>query len=61
MKNVLCIVRRHFNLAVLLGIAAASLLLGILNNLRVDEERRVNWFGGPVVSSDDGSDEEDAP
>ena len=40
----------HFNWVVLAAIVALSVLIGILNNLRVHDERKVKWFGGPVVS-----------
>ncbi len=33
-------------------IVALSVVLGILNNLRVHDERKVKWFGGAVVSAD---------
>ena len=44
---------KHFNLAVLAGLLLLAVLLGALNNLRVDEDCRVHWFGGPVVSSEE--------
>ena len=40
----------HFNWVVLAALVALSVVLGILNNLRVHDERKVKWFGGPVVS-----------
>jgi len=48
---------RPFSVAVLAGMVALAFVLGILNNLRVDEEKRVHWFGGPVVAA--SSDMED--
>ena len=42
----------HFNWVVLAALVVLSVVLGILNNLRVHEERKVKWFGGPVVSAD---------
>lgn len=42
-----------FNLAVLAGLLLLALALGALNNLRVEEDRRVHWFGGPVVTDSD--------
>ena len=42
----------HFNWVVLAALVVLSGVLGILNNLRVHEERKVKWFGGPVVSAD---------
>ena len=38
-----------FNWWVLAGIVALAVVLGIFNNLRVYEEQRVKWFGGPVI------------
>ena len=38
-----------FNWWVLVGIVALAVVLGIFNNLRVYEEQRVKWFGGPVI------------
>ncbi len=37
---------------------ALAIVLGVLNNLRVEDEQKVQWFGGPVVSAelDDGED-----
>ena len=37
----------QFNLVVLAGILALAVLLGVLNNLRVSDERKAKWFGGP--------------
>ena len=45
MKKVL----KHFNWWVVAGIVVLAILLGVVNNLRVYEEQRVNWFGGPAV------------
>ena len=42
-----------FNWWVVAGIVVLAILLGILNNLRVYEEQRVNWFGGPVVATEE--------
>lgn len=39
-----------FNIAVLAGLLLLALALGVLNNLRVKEDKRVHWFGGPVVT-----------
>ena len=44
---------KHFNWWVLAGIVSLSLILGILNNLRVYEEQRVDWFGGPVIATEE--------
>ena len=43
---------RTLNWFVLFGIVALAFVLGILNNLRVYEEQRVKWFGGPVVETE---------
>ena len=43
----------YFNWWVLVGIVAVAIVLGICNNLRVYEEQRVNWFGGPVVATEE--------
>ena len=51
-------IARRFNLFVIAGIVALALVLGILNNLRVDEEKRVHWFGGPVVTASDADEGE---
>ena len=51
-------IARRFNLFVIAGIMALALVLGILNNLRVDEEKRVHWFGGPVVAASDADEGE---
>jgi len=40
---------QYFNWWVVVGAIAMAMVLGILNNIRVYEEQRVNWFGGPVV------------
>jgi hypothetical protein len=49
MKKIL----KHFNWWVIVGIVALAFVLGILNNLRVYEEQRVNWLGGPVVETEE--------
>ena len=38
---------------VIAGAVALAFLLGILNNLRVYEEQRVEWFGGPVIEAEE--------
>ena len=40
---------RAYNLAVLASILALAVLLGVLNNLRVADERKVKWFGAPAA------------
>ena len=49
---------RAYNLAVLAGILALAVLLGILNNLRVADERKVKWFETPDVWTDQNAAEE---
>ena len=49
MKKIL----RHFNWWVVVGIVAFAVLLGVFNNLRVYEEQRGNWLGGPVVMTEE--------
>ena len=46
-------VLKHFNWWIVAGIVALATLLGVFNNLRVYEEQRVNWFGGPVVATEE--------
>ena len=36
------------DLAVVACIIAVAVLLGILNNLRLSDERKVKWFGVPA-------------
>ncbi len=49
---------KNFNIVVLAGMLLLAVMLGVLNNLRVDEDSRVHWFGGPVVpAEEDGSDQ----
>ena len=47
MKKCVDRLRRHFDFAVVAGILALAILLGVLNNLRVIGERRAKWFGAP--------------
>ena len=42
-----------FDVRVVLAIVLLAVVLGVLNNLRVYEEQRVNWFGGPVVAAEE--------
>ena len=44
---------RGYNLAVLIGMLLLAAILGALNNLRVDDDRKVHWFGGPMVPSEE--------
>ena len=41
----------YFDWRVIAGAIAAAVMLGVLNNLRVFEERRVEWFGGPLIGA----------
>lgn len=45
--------RIGFDLRVLAALVALAVVLGVLNNLRVFEEQRVKWFGGPVVEAEE--------
>lgn len=38
----------QFDFAVVAFIVLLAILLGILNNLRVADERKVKWFGAPA-------------
>ena len=48
---------KSFNWLVLAGMAVLALALGALNNLRVDDEKRVMWLGGSLAAEDDSEDE----
>ena len=52
---------RAYNLVVLASILALAVLLGVLNNLRVADERKVKWFEAPEVRTDQNAAGEDAP
>ena len=43
---------RGYSLAVLACILALAVLLGVLNNLRVADERKVKWFEAPAIRTD---------
>jgi hypothetical protein len=58
MRQKLVILLEHFNWVILVALLALSIGLGLANNLRVDDEKRVNWLGGSVSSSDDFEDPE---
>ena len=49
---------RWFNIAVVACILVLAVLLGILNNLRVADERKVKWFEPPEVWTDQNAAEE---
>ena len=51
---------RAYNLAVLASILALAVLLGVLNNLRVADERKVKWFEAPEARIDRNAAGEDA-
>jgi len=52
---------RHFDVAVVACIIALAVILGILNNLRVADERRVKWFDAPADSANFETVGEEAP
>ena len=52
---------RAYNLAVLASILVLAVLLGILNNLRVADERKVKWFGAPAARANQNAAGEVAP
>ena len=52
---------RAYNLAVLASILVLAVLLGILNNLRVADERKVKWFEAPDIQADQNVEVEGAP
>ena len=43
---------KTFDFKVICGMVLLAIVLGALNNLRVFEEQRVKWFGGPVVEAE---------
>ena len=47
MKGIIKKLWRHVDLMVVIGIVVLAVLLGIVNNLRVADEQKVKWFGGP--------------
>ena len=52
---------RAYNHAVLASILVLAVLLGILNNLRVADERKVKWFEAPDIQADQNVAVEGAP
>ena len=52
---------RAYNLAVLASILVLAVLLGILNNMRVADERKVKWFGAPAARANQNAAGEVAP
>ena len=46
----------RFNLVVLAAMVLLSVVLGVLNNLGVDEEKRVDWFDAPSISAEEDVD-----
>ena len=53
--------KKFFDLAVVACIIALAVLLGILNNLRVSDERKVKWFGAPADRADQETAKETTP
>ena len=47
--------RMRYNLMVLAAMVLLSILLGVLSNMLVDEEKRVDWFGAPTMADDEDS------
>ncbi len=45
--------KKYFDIRILLTVIGLSVVLGVLNNLRVYEEQRVEWFGGPVIDAEE--------
>ena len=52
---------REFDLVVLTCILVLAVLLGVLNNLRVADERKVKWFEAPEARIDQNAATETAP
>ena len=52
---------RAYNLAVLASILVLAVLLGILNNLRVADERKVKWVESPEAWTGPNAVGEEAP
>ena len=46
----------RFNLVVLATMVLLSVVLGVLNNLCMDEEKRVDWFDAPSISAEEDVD-----
>ncbi len=44
-------IKSPIDLRVVAAIVALAVALGVINNLRVYDEQRVHWFGGPCVSA----------
>ena len=44
--------KKHVDLVFVTCVVALAILLGVLNNLRVADERKVLWFGAPTDSAD---------
>jgi hypothetical protein len=45
----------RYNLVVLAAMVLLSILLGVLSNMLVDEEKRVDWFGAPTMADEEDS------
>ena len=52
---------RWFNIVVVACILALSALLGVLNNLRFADERKVKWFGPPADQDEQETSKEVEP
>ena len=48
MKGIIKKLWRHIDIMVVVDIVVLAVLLGIVNNLRVADEQKVKWFGGPT-------------
>ena len=49
LKNNALIYLKSLNWIVLLGIAAFCIVLAIINNIRVDDAKSVNWIGSQEI------------
>ena len=49
LKNNALAYLKSLNWIVLLGIAAFSIVLAIINNIRVDDAKSVNWIGSQEI------------
>ena len=53
--------RQRFNLVVVGCIVLLAILLGVLNNLRFADERKVKWFGTPADRDEQDTTKEVTP
>ena len=49
LKNNALVYLKSLNWIVLLGIAAFCIVLAIINNIRVDDAKSVNWIGSQEI------------